>query len=90
VKNNAERASGTGMNGAYSVAKIRSVVALRASNRPMMNRKDHRIALVRREHFNAGLPARPLFGKNKFAAFEILSSLAQKEGDLKRKDDLAV
>ena len=64
------------MNGAYSVAKIRSVVALHASNRPMMNRKDHRIALVGREHVNAGLPARPLFGKDKFATFEILSSLA--------------
>jgi len=90
VKNNAERASGTGMNGAYSVAKIRSVVALRASNRPMMNRKDHRIALVRREHFNAGLLARPLFGKHKFAACKIAPSLTQEEGDLKWKDDLAV
>ena len=78
------------MNGAYSVAKIRSVVALRASNRPMMNRKDHRIALVRREHFNAGLPARPLFGNDKFAAFEILSRLAEETSHLKREREFAV
>jgi hypothetical protein len=45
------------MNGADAVTKVRPVVASRASNGSMMNCKDHRIALFRREHFNARLPA---------------------------------
>jgi len=45
------------MNGADAVTKVRPVVASRASNGSMMNCKDYRIALLRRKHFNARLPA---------------------------------
>jgi hypothetical protein len=56
----------------------------------MLHREDNRVALVRGEHLNARLSARPLFGKDKFSALEIDLAPAQKDGDLKRKDPLAV
>ena len=56
----------------------------------MMNCEDDRVALVWREHLDAGLLTRPLLSENKFAALEILPSPAQEESDLKRKDHLAV
>jgi len=55
-----------------------------------MNREDHRITLVRGKHFNARLPARLLLTEHEFAALEIPAALTQEEGDLKRKDDIAV
>jgi hypothetical protein len=78
------------VNGADSVPKIGSVITSRAANGAMMNSKDDRVALVWREHLDAGLLARPLLGENEFAALEILPSPAQEESDLKRKDHLAV
>jgi hypothetical protein len=72
------------------VAEVGAVVAARAANRAMMNCKDDRVALIRIERFDAGLLARALLGEDKFAAFKIFAALAQKEGDLKRKDDFTV
>jgi len=70
--------------------KIGSVITSRAANRAMMNCKDDRVALVWREHLDAGLLARPLLGENEFTALEIPPSPAQEESDLKRKYHLAV
>ena len=78
------------MNRADAVTKGRPVVAPRSLHGSMMNSEHYRIALLRREHFEPRLPARPLFGKDEFAAVEILSSPAQKESHLKRKHDFAV
>ena len=70
--------------------KIGPVIASRALDGAMMNCEDDRVALVWREHLDAGLLTRPLLSENKFAALEILPSPAQEESDLKRKDHLAV
>jgi hypothetical protein len=78
------------MNRAHAVSKVGSVVTSRAMNRAMMHCKDHRVALVRRKHFDPRLPARTLFGKDKFPSFKLPPPLAQKACDLKRKDHFAV
>jgi hypothetical protein len=44
------------------VAQVGPVKTARAANRAMVDGEDHRVALVRREHFDAGLPARLLLG----------------------------
>ena len=56
----------------------------------MMNGKDDRIALIRTENFNTGLPARSLLRKNEFAAYKIVSAPAQEKGNLKRKHEFSV
>src|SRR4030095_16522830 len=78
------------MNSADAVTKGGAIVAARAPNWSMMNGKDDRVALVRSEHFDARLAARLLLREHKFAAVKIPSPLAQKEGDLKRKQNLTV
>src|SRR5262249_19110058 len=69
---------------------MRPVKAAGALHRAMVNREDYCVTLIGSEHFDAGLAARLLFRENKFAAFKISSMLAQKEGDLKREENLAV
>jgi hypothetical protein len=61
-----------------------------ATNGAIVNGEYQRIALVRCEHFDTGLPARLLLRKHKLAACEIFRGLAQEERDLKWKEDLTV
>lgn len=90
VKNDSQGVSVACTHGADAVTKTGAVVAARAAHGPMMNGKDDRIALVRPENFNAGLPARPLLRKNEFAAYKLVSAPAQEKGNLKRKREFSV
>ena len=90
VENNSQCVALSRVNGADAVTKVGSVVVARAAHGSMMNCKDDRIALLWREHFNAGLPAWSLLGEDEFAAVKIFAALTQETGDLKRKHDVAV
>jgi hypothetical protein len=90
MENDSQGVSLSGMNRADAVTKVGPVVAARASNGSMVNRKDYRVALLGREHFNPRLPARLLFGKHEFTAGEVGSALAQEKGELKGKHTVTV
>ena len=90
MENDSQGVSLSGMNRAYAVTKVGPVVAARASNRSMVNRKDYRVALLGREHFNPRLPARLLFGKHEFTAGEVAPALAQEKSELKGKHHITV
>lgn len=90
MENNSQGVPAAQANRADSVAQVGPVIAPRAADRTMINGEDYRVALVRREHFDAGLPARLLLREDEFAALEVPAALAQKESRLKRKEDLAV
>src|SRR5712692_1015826 len=83
MKNNSQGIPAAGANRADAVAQMGAVITPRAADRTMVDGEDDRVALVRREHFDARLPARLLFGKDELAAGKILPALAQEEGDLK-------
>jgi hypothetical protein len=60
-----------GSDPADAVAQIDPVRAFGALRRPVMNRKQHGVALLERHDLGAALHARPLLGQNEFAAGEI-------------------
>jgi len=49
-------------NRADAVAQMSAIITARAADRAMVDGEDHRLAPVRHEHFDAGLPARLLLG----------------------------
>jgi hypothetical protein len=78
------------MHGADAVTKVRSVVASGAPNGSMPDCKDNRIALRRKQDFNAGLLTRALLSEDKFAACKIPGVLTQEKSDLKWKYNVTV
>jgi hypothetical protein len=57
------------------VTKVHPVAAARALHRAMMHGEGHRIALTKCHDVGARLHARPLFGQDELAAFEVLAGL---------------
>jgi len=90
MENNSQGVPATRANRAYPVAQMGTVITPRAAHRTMVDGKDHRVALVRREHLDARLPARLLLGEDEFAACKISTAFVQKGSYLKREEDIAV
>jgi hypothetical protein len=62
---------------ADAVAQMGAVKTARAANQAMVDGEDHRVALIRRAHFDAGLPAQLLLGSLAQRRDEIQLSRAQ-------------
>jgi hypothetical protein len=62
VKNNAEGISVARPNRADAVAHVGAVIAARAADQTVIDGEEDGVALVRREHFDAGLSAQLLLG----------------------------
>ena len=73
-----------------AVAKIDAIGAARPLDRSMANSEDHRVPLREGHDFHPRLHARSLLGENEFPSAEILAGSRQKDGDLQRKDVIAV
>src|SRR5687767_13297387 len=67
-----------------------AVITSSAADRAMINRKDYRMALIKREHLGARLAARLLLGEHKLAPFKIPAGLAQKHRNLKGEENITV
>src|SRR6478752_6630574 len=74
----------------HSMAKIDAVHAARAAHGPMMNCKDHCIALAQRNHLRPRLHPRPLLCEHELPAGKILAGLRQQDCDLQWEHMLPV
>src|SRR3569623_1741446 len=64
---------------ADAMAQVDAIIALRAFDRPVMNREDDGIALPERHDFGAALHARPLLGQHKLDAGEVFVRTRQQD-----------
>ena len=90
MEDDADRVATTRAEPADAVAHVDAVGAARAFDGPVVDGKDHALALAERHDLGAGLHARPLLGEDELAAGEVGAGLGQEQGDLQRKDVLAI
>src|SRR5438105_15174978 len=69
---------------------VAAVETARPLHRPVMHRKDYRLALRQRDDLGTRLHARPLLGHDKLSAGEIGARSREQNRDLQRKYVLAV
>ena len=71
-----------GADPADAVAHVDPVETTGASNRPAMNREDHRVAPLERNNLDAGLHPGPLLGQDELSPREIRSGRRKQHRDL--------
>src|SRR3569623_1039874 len=79
VEDDAERVPQPRAHAADAMAQVDAIIALRAFDRPVMNREDDGIALPERHDFGAALHARPLLGQHKLDAGEVFVRTRQQD-----------
>jgi hypothetical protein len=75
---------------AYAMPQIHLVNPASSLHRSVMDGKHHSVALSERHDFSSRLHSRALLGDDELAAGEIASRVRQQDGELQRKDVLAV
>src|SRR5579863_5420224 len=90
VKDDSERPAVAGTQPAHPMPHVYAVITFSAFHRPMMNRKNHCIALTQRNHFRARLHAGALLSQHKFATRKISPGHGEQERRLQREYVLAV
>src|SRR6202030_1893941 len=72
------------------MAHVHAMESARSRGRTIAVREDNSLAFIERDRFTARLRARPLLDEQKFAAFEITTTPAERAGELERERDLAI
>ena len=79
MEDDAERVARTRAQAADAVAKVRAMEAARAPHRPVVDGKDHRVAVRQGHDLDPRLHARALLGEHELAALEIAPRCREEE-----------